>query len=363
MSYLGAMLTPLNRTTRSPLNHNLEEQMSHMWDSGFMVREPSWHKMENAVLPDGVLDWDDARKHAGLTFEIGTEPVYVADLAEPDVDLPELYRLKGWQAIYRDDKAMAEPEKRYLAVQPSSYHVIHNHEFGEVINTVIGAESDDPIAFESLMSLYGGRAIVALVYFQKPLELPFDQGPTYRFLALRSRHDGEGGLRGIPTNVRIQCANTLKQAEMTDGRRVGFTIRHTANWKERLEEIRQLITASRGEGEQWEKFARDLEAWKVGTRQREAFLKKFLPIDDAMSKVTMSNAENARHDIRRILESPTCDGISKSGYGLLMGATEWSDHVRKHRSNSSYVTRQMLIKEPHKARAASILRSMAGIKG
>ena len=336
--------------------------MGHMWDSGFMVREPSWHRMENAVLPDGVMEYDVARKHAHLEWEIGTEPIYVID--DPDgVDIPESFRLKGWQAIYRDDKAMAEADKRYLAVQPASYQVIMNNEFGEVINTVIGAESDDPIVFESLMSLYGGRAIVALVYFQKPLEMPFDMGPTYRFLALISRHDGQGGLRGIPTNVRIQCANTLKQAEMTDGRRVGFTIRHTANWKERLEEVRQIMVASRGEGEQWEQFARDLDAWRIGTRQRETFLKRFLPVNDAMSKVAMANAENARHDIRRILESPTCEHINRTGYGLLMGATEWSDHVRKHRSNSSYVTRQMLIKEPHKARAASILRSMAGIKG
>jgi len=336
--------------------------MSHHWDTGFMVREPSWHRLENAVLPDGVLNWDDARKHSGLTFEIGTEPVYVID--DPDgVDIPESFRLKGWQAIYRDDKSMAEADQRYLAVQQSTYQVIKNEEFGEVINTVIGAETEDPINFEALMSLYGGRSIVALVYFQRPLEMPFDMGPTYRYLMLRSRHDGEGGLRIIPTNVRVQCANTMNYAEMTDGRRVGFTIRHTTNWQERLKEIRQVITASRGEGRMWEEFARDLEAWKVGTRQREAYLKRFIPISDDMSKVTMGNAENARHDIRRILESPTCRHINRSGYGLLMASTEWSDHVRRHRSTSSFVTRQTLIKEPHKARAASILRSMAGIKG
>lgn len=336
--------------------------MGHHWDSGFMVREPSWHRLEDALLPDGVLDYATARKHARLEWEIGTEPVYVID--DPDgVDIPESYRLKGWQAIYRDDKSMAEAEKRYLAVQPATYAVIKNEEFGEVINTVMGAESEDPINFEALMSLYGGRSIVALVYFQRPLEMPFDTGPTYRYLMLRSRHDGEGGLRVVPTNVRVQCANTMNYAEMTDGRRVGFTIRHTANWQERVEEVRQVITASRGEGRQWEKFARDLEAWKVGTRQREAYLKRFIPISDDMSKVMMGNAENARHDIRRILESATCESIQKSGYGLLMASTEWSDHVRRHRSNSSFVTRQTMIKEPHKARAAAILRSMAGIKG
>jgi len=208
-----------------------------------------------------------------------------------------------------------------------------------------------------------GRSVVALVYFQRPLQLPFDMGPTYRYLMLRSRHDGEGGLRIIPTNVRVQCANTMNYAEMTDGRRVGFTIRHTTNWQERLKEIRQVITASRGEGREWEKFAADLNAWNVGTRQREAYLKKFIPISDDMTKVTMGNAENARHDIRRILQSATCESIQKTGYGLLMASTEWSDHVRRHRSTSSFVTRQTLIKEPHKARAASILRSMAGIKG
>lgn len=344
--------------------------MSHEWETGFMVRKPSWHRNERAVLTESPRNWEDARRQAGLTWEVTTEPVYgrtegvteecehflPSDQCEtcPTRESHDYAQIEGYRQIKRDDNGGV------LAIQPSSYHVIKNEEFGQVINDVVGiTDEDDPVVFEALFSLYSGKMIVALLYFEEPLKLEWDPSKTYCYLSMASRHDGNGGLRGIPTNVRVQCANTMNWAEAIDGKRVGFTIRHTSNWEERVAEIARGLQAARGETAKWVEFAEQLALYKVNGRQREAYLKRFLPISDDMGQRQMTNIENSRDSIRRILSGETCAEIANTGYGLLMASTEWADHYRAHQSTDSYIGRQLLNKQAPKVKAASVLRSMA----
>ena len=332
--------------------------MSHEWDSGFMVHTPSWHRLESAVLKSSPDNWEDARKEAGLMWEIETSPVY--ELKPSTIGpswAPTPVEIPDWQRISRNDT------KATLAIQKDTYKVIYNKVFGSVIDTVLGLDEDEKPVLEALMSLYGGRMIVALCYFEEPLKMSWDPSATYRYLAFCSRHDGEGGLRGIPTNVRVQCANTLNAAEMTDGRKVGFTIKHTASWESRVAEVGREMVAARGDSAKWLKFAEELAMWKVTPRSRDTYLKRYLPVSDDMGHTKSTNTMMSRAKIREILESPTCEGISKNGYGLLMASTEFSDHYRGHNSTDSFVSRQLLRKEEPKARSSRILRNMAGIKG
>lgn len=321
--------------------------MSHHWDSGVMVRQPSWHRLENAVLPESPASWEEGRKAAGLTWEVETEPVY----ANTDGALSSV---KGWQLLRRNDN------QTVLSIQPESYRVVHNHEFGYVIDAVLGLDEDEKPNFEAIFALYGGRQVVALCYFPQPLEMPWDPSKNYTYCALNSRHDGQGGVRGIPTNVRVQCANTWNLAEEVDGRSAGFTIRHTSNWKERVAEIRSRMIMARGSSAEWVNFTEQLALWKANEDKREDYLRKMFPISDDMEPRQTANAEENRGRVREILASPTCEGIAGTGYGLLMATTEWSDHVRAHRSVDSYVNRQ-LNKDAPKVRAGQILAKMADI--
>jgi len=278
--------------------------MSHHWDTGFMVREPSWHKKERAVLANSPTNWADARDEAGLKFDVMTKPVYVEG---PDgiENYPHLRQASSeWQAICRDDKEFSDPDY-LLAIQKKSYQVITNGAFGEVIDTILGLDKDKLPTLEALFALYGGRMIVALCYFETPLVMPWDNSRNYRYLGFHSRHDGNGGLRVLATNVREQCANTVSWAEAIDGKRTGFTIRHTSNWKERMEEVSLVMQAAQGESEKWLKFAADLAAWKATPRSRDTFLKRFLPISDDMTERKSNNIVVAREKIREILKSPT----------------------------------------------------------
>lgn len=345
--------------------------MGHHWDSGFMVREPSWHRNERAVLKESPPNWETARVEADLTWEVETEDVYRIRRVEDDlhvhtygcpVDCDRVggtrevrEKITGWQLLTRNDTHAT------LSVQQTSYEVIKNAKFGEVIDTVLGLEEGESVTFEALMSLYGGKLIIALAYFPEPLKMPWDPSATYTYVAFAARHDGQGGVRGIPTNVRVQCANTWNRAEQVDGKLAGFTIRHTANWEDRLAEVRRDMVAARGESQEWIDFAEQLALWKLTNRRRDTYLKRLLPVSDDMGSVQAKNQLRSRERVVACLESKSCAGISDNGYGLLMATTEWADHVRSWKSTDSYISRQLLTKNEPKVRAATILRSMAGV--
>ena len=328
--------------------------MAPQWETGFMVRTPSWHRLERVVLPEHVTDWDEATKAAGIDWEVESEPVYNVDDAGASEVIP------GWRQIVRDDKDVLKD--RVLAVQQESYALIKIAEFGEVINTCLGAQKE-PVKFEALMSLYGGRKIVALTYFEAPLQLSWDPSETYTYVAFCCNFDGNGGLTGIPTEVRVQCANTWRAAEERDGKRVGFTIRHTRNWEDRVAEVSHVLGGARRDAKAWVALGEKLSLYKVGPRQRETFLKRFMPTAEDMGDRQVQNVHVARDHIRQILAGPTCDGIAGTGYGLVMAATEWADHRRTFVSDDSYVARQLLRKEAPKTRAFRVARQMAGVKG
>ena len=329
------------------------------------MHTPSWHRQERAVLTSSPKTWTAAREEAGLDWEVATEPVYIYGqeaLAPGEEERAVLQPVADWQGIVRDDKAGSDPG-RLLSIQKASYQVIYNAQLGEVIDAVLGLEpGEDPIEFEALFSLYGGRQVVALMRFANPLVMPWDDSKSYPFCSISSRHDGQGGLRGVPTVIRVICANTQNLSEMVDGRTTGFTIRHTSNWEARVKEIGRGMAQARGDSAKWLKFAEQLALWKVTARNREAYLKRFLPIADDMGTTQANNIIVSRARIRDILQSPTCTHIKNTGYGLLMASTEWSDHFRRHDNNDSFISRQLLRKEEPKARSSRVLRQMAGIK-
>lgn len=337
--------------------------MPALWDSGIMVREPSWHKLENAVFPEWP-GFAEARRVGGLEWEPVAFPV---GIGRSDVDLEtEEYtvsyvKTEEYLAVCRSDKPGLEG---LLAIQPSSYAIIKNSEFGQIIDDVLDSDLfDDNFTGEALFAIKGGRQVICLVRAHRPMDLPHDPSNTYQFISFTSRHDGQGGLRIRCTNVREQCANTVHLSEMLAKKNnSGWTIRHTENWQDRIAEVHTTLKGSVDDAKAWEALSRQLAGYRVRGQQTDRFLERFLPTSTAMTEREERHVDMSRSQLRTILAGPTCESIRHNGYGLVMAATEWSDHYRRHLSADSYVSRQLLTTEPHKARAISIVRDMAGIK-
>ena len=343
--------------------------MAHAFDSGLFVRTPAWHNLGN-VVADWPGSWAEARKLGGLDWEPYPEPVYRKKIEMIDGRRRTSYtETEGWKHIVRNDSDIV------LGIQMTSYEIINNTRFGEVIETVMdgpgvgyqtpgdGEAEGLAVKYETVLSLYGGRMIVATLYLDQPLEIGPDPSQTYQYIVFVSRHDGAGGLRVIFTNVRVVCANTLGSAERL-GKEQGtyYTIRHTANWEERVAEMRTVIQLAQKDSVAWAKLATQLGSKKVGVQKRETYLARFLPTRSDMTDRQVTNVHSARDSIREILASSTCEHISNTAYGLVMASTEWTDHVRRSQTPSSAVMRSLIKAEPYKIKAIQIAKELIGAK-
>jgi phage/plasmid-like protein (TIGR03299 family) len=327
--------------------------MSHHFEAGtgMFVREPSWHRLERAVLPEHVHTWQEAREAAAMTWEVTTSDVWLPTGGQQPRVAP------GYQAIYRNDKP---DTSGLLAIQPKTYALITMEDTGEVIETMLNHED---ISYEALFSLFGGRQVWSVLYFDEPLRIPADPSETYTYMGVCNRFDGQGGVRALPTNVRLQCANTVNHAEMTDGRRVGVTLRHTKNWAQRVQEVSEAIADARRTGQEWAELAMRLASVTVTTRQRDRFVTTFLPKREDMTARQESNIDRQRGALYEIMASSTCEHIIGTAYGLAQAGMEFSDHGRRVLTTTGYIGRQLGGREGLKARSIRTAKQVAGLRG
>ena len=319
--------------------------MAHLFESGMFVRTPAWHQLGN-VLPDWPGTFAEARQHADLNWDVVSAPVYEENILFPGSFNP----IPGWQAITRDDT------RDVLSIQQDSYAVIGNGEFGNIIEYVL-EDNFANLKYETLISLKGGRLIVATMYLDEPLRLPMDPSATYPYITFISRHDGAGGLRIGPTSVRIVCANTLSMAEKEmDGHKFGFTIRHTTNWADRIQEAKTQITLALGTFKGYENLAMHLIHQKFGQDRLEDFLDNWLPYSTDMTDRQRVNTTDRRNTFTKLLyQSKTCEGIEGTKWGAFQAAIELSDHFVSSHSVETQVMRQFGRSDNRKASALSLL--------
>jgi Domain of unknown function (DUF932) len=94
--------------------------------------------------------------------------------------------------------------------------------------------------------------------------------------------------------------------------------------------------------------------------ERELFVTQFVPMspEGVISDRVVDNVEEARKQIRAILDGKTCEGIAPHVYGLVQAAGEYLDHVRRYRSRDTHLTRTLLKPEPLKAKAIQLAREV-----
>lgn len=338
--------------------------MPHQVEGGMYLRTPAWHRIGN-VVGEWPGSWEAACLAAGpaLQWEIRTEQVY-----SPAPDHPGRLPIENQVALYRDDKAghvvlpdgrmVINPES-FLAIQSTSYHVIRNREFGEVIEKVLG-DVGSFWHYEALFALNNGRRIVAVLRAKEPLNIGTDPALTFPYVALINQHDGNGGLKGIPSTFRPDCANMIKMADMqARAAQVGFSIKHTAGWGERIELARETFAAARREGEAWAQLATKLGRKTMTKAESKRFMEALLPTNSAMSERQVENTEANRRAIGELLKSPTCRGIEHTVLGHVQAAVEYADHVRPAHSDSTRAARVLTRADPIKQKAFALARVFA----
>lgn len=335
--------------------------MPHEFASGAFYRAPAWHGLGN-VFEVPITSWSEARRLGGLEWEVVSLPVY----SRPYEEFPSVFHeVPGWQRLARSDNGET------LSVQPSTYAVIGNAELGSVIDYLLGGEGLEgereelaalmggAVILDALVSLKGGRIIAVTLRTGDLAEVPGDASPHQRYLVITSRHDGQGGLKIGQTWVRVVCANTWAMAERDmDRSGLGYTIRHTSTWAERLAQVKVGLMAAQEGFNTSMAIARHLAARAMKPEEMEGFLNRWMPLSSADSDRVAANVLERRQAFRALFESETNECIEATFWRLAQTAFEWADHGPSNRNEESQVTKQLVTGSPAKVAAVKILQGM-----
>lgn len=350
--------------------------MPAYFDSGFCVREPSWHRGE-LLLDDYPVDWNDARVKAGLMWEPALEDLFQlrtftppmpkdeADLldfttayqikADDDGNVSEvLLPITGKKLVVRDDT------HAQIGVVSDQFSLVSHGQMGEIMEAILGLTN---VKFETAGSVNGGAQVWALAYIDEPDKIANDDTASYPYIVLLNAHDGSGACKLIATTVRVVCWNTYQMASM-EGERTGrqFIFRHVGDVTARIEEAKKALAGVRDEFAEWDAMANELYGMKCGEVEFNHFLQDFLPdpvaeLGAVVSPRVQANVEKAHRIFTHIYnDSPTTEGHRGTALGLVDTAVEYLDHVRGYRSSDSYLGRTLLRPEPLKAKAVLLAR-------
>lgn len=361
--------------------------MSAEVENMFSVREMPWHR-QGTVTDDYPQTFEEARKLAGLDWDPVAVPAMLpltaaspvsAALVRAEItevlnnsDFLEEEAVEAILNIYSKNTpadtefrriARSDDMSRTLSYQRDSYNIIPNSVFGEIIDSITGAEPGK-IKLETGGCLAEGRKVWMLARLDEPVELPGDKSLAFPYLGITSSHDGKASCAARLTTVRIVCANTFGAAE-AEGERTGavFSFSHRGDWRNRLGEAREALMFARKETAEYVAAMTELLGIKITPEQEKLFLTEFIPSppDGLVSDRVARNIEEARAAVLGFLNSPTVEGsgIRGTAYGLVQGAGEYLDHTRTARTWETRMNRSLLRIEPLKAKAATLAREVA----
>lgn len=367
-------------------------------DEMFSVRQNVWWQGTSAdhgqahIIPQHPT-WEQARVLAGLAWEAVSMPVFewtgvtTDDLMKQfgkilvaaragDVTLDQaaeqlmeahattFAQIGGWQKIARDDRPM---RGNTMSLNADSYEVISHQYYGEIFERVLETDPEH-LLFETGGSLDDGKRVWMLIKLDEPMTITGTRGRkdssfSMPYLALTSRHDGKAGLTLRATAVRIVCANTFNMAEL-EGERSGatYTFVHRGDWRARIEDARNAVTGARQEMQRYADLGGHMLGMRVSKAQTEWFVQQFAPMPPMASDRVARNTEEIREGLRMLLAGPTVEGAGIGGtpWGLLQGAGEYLDWMRKAQKWETRLNRQLL--KPEKLKHAAVDLAMAAAK-
>jgi|GEM_PF-2206943 len=363
--------------------------MPAYYESGFAVREASWHQLETLIQEELTLpaDREKAYQLAGHDFDVVEVPNgNIGKVVDPETYQGNLARVNGeWRSLdIRPEKkglyvkqgtkeAPGQLNGNFLEVANDSYEVIPNGIGWDLMTALF----DEGLKLDTGFVLQGGAICVVTAFLPEAVQITGDDSRIFPFVSASWGHTGNRGLSVRSTEVREVCWNTFSASEfLAESVGTQFNFRHTKNWRERIEEAKKVIkglaTQNEAYRELMEQYAntpvdhatRERFAMAVALDQRASSTLKFREdvAKGVYSPKVQRNAEAARDAVLALFNGPTVPEAHKlTAYGLILAGGEYLDHVRKYQTAESYVGRTLLRDEPAKARLPKLIRDLVEV--
>lgn len=208
--------------------------MAHHFESGFTVRQKSWHGLET-VLSDAPETSREAIVAAGMDWPVEEQPLYAERLtADGVVTMP----ITTHKAIVRGT------DQSVLGIVGSDWRPLQNVDAFRFFDPIV---ADKAASFETAGSLKGGKVVWVLAKINMDRQAVAGNDEILPYLLLSNSHDGSRAVTVAFTPIRVVCWNTLSASlgRSDAGTIPAIRVLHMSTMEATLREVQGAIDLAR----------------------------------------------------------------------------------------------------------------------
>ena len=302
-------------------------------DTMFYVGETPWHNL--GVPLDNPPTIEEAVILANLDWEVYKKPTYYFTGAEPRQSnnpyslanfanllyTKDMVETKHYvtirDAFKSDDKLTTTYDgHKILGNVSKRYEVLQNRDAFTPFNVLL----DHGYELETAGAVREGRMVWILARkVDNELNKVGDDN-VERYVVLMNSHDGSTPVFMQPTTIRVVCANTLDYA-LSKESPLRFSIKHTANVKERLEEVTSALRFAEGNWRKAHEIMNRMVEHHMNFQQVKLYFEAVIPFLKHRGKSGKDELGVARRDIATPVFSQLMNNFA-GGHGN-KGETVW----------------------------------------
>jgi phage/plasmid-like protein (TIGR03299 family) len=278
----------------------------------YMGRLPAWHNLGDVT--GQYFRIQDILDNPRLNFNVEKKQLEHSGIP-----------VDAW-GIFRNDNNV------FLGTVGAGYECIQHTEGLQFLDLLIGEVNG--AHFETAGSLGKGETIWGLIDLGIKSGIRNTKDESENYLLFRTGHIGNFTFSFSGTRTRVVCQNTLVMALAEN--RSTFTIRHTTNYRDRLEQAKHLISNFRESVMSVDEKMSFLAGRVIEKENMINILDELFPADAEGNRSTRS-----KNNIERILnlyesnDSNAIPEIRGTAYNLLNACTEYTDHFRSVKGNTA----------------------------
>jgi phage/plasmid-like protein (TIGR03299 family) len=278
----------------------------------YMGRLPAWHNLGTVI--GEYFNIERIMADGGLNFDVEKRQLEY-----------QMNPVDAWGIFRTDNNA-------FLGTVGAEYTPIQHTEGFQFLDLLVGEVNG--AHYETAGSLGKGETIWGLVDLGIKSGIANTQDESNNYLLFRTGHIGNFTFSFHGTRTRVVCQNTLMLALAEN--RSTFTIRHTTNYRDRIEQAKMLIQNFNSTVNTIDEKMAFLAGRVIEKDNMINILDELFPADAEGNRSTRS-----RNNIERILnlyQSNDGDAIPQirgTAYNLLNACTEYTDHFRSVKGNTA----------------------------
>ncbi|MFA5158187.1 MAG: DUF932 domain-containing protein [Patescibacteria group bacterium] len=282
----------------------------------FYAGEKPWHGLGQAV--DSEVTAAEAIRLAGLDWKAEKQDIMTCGENHTIIDTHK--------AVIRID------DQKFLGIVGTTYEIIQNIEAFDILDALVG---EGLAMYNCAGSLFEGKRI--FITCKLPGNIQIGPDKIDKYLVLATSHDGSLSLHMKWTPIRVVCNNTLSAAFSIRGNKVRtdtVSIRHTLNYKSRVNEARELLGLTDVYYKRLEETCDQLFNTPMADSEFVEFTKKlYEPTlkDDQGNLKASTRCENKRNEAFELFHTGIgMQDILNTKWAAYNAITEQVDHHRNY---------------------------------